>query len=354
MDRPNLHEEILKEIPEEIDGFQRRLMVVNDFVIIEYSKSFNAGRYLGMKPKMEDVLFEVYGRTIEECVLEIKDKLHLDNIIKNEFPDFLNVPIYPLLGFEGQPQLVKPIQLGYVLKPHENYYHIVVATTNLDRDINYITNIVAGAVEEIKKGEIVNYSLSNQGLTLQAKNSTFTKMVYLFTRETNVSTTSITETFNSIGCNALLIDDDYINNVQENKRPDFFICHDYRDKEAVATPLYNELTAKKAKVWYDDYSLTVGDSLSEKLEEGIRECRYGILIVSKYLLENKSWGKYEIQSFISKQVSENRTLILPVWHSVTKGDIAKVNHWLADKKALIYSNSNIEVIANNLINKLNS
>lgn len=347
------NEELLKELPEEINGFQRRVMHLDNFVVIEYSKSFNAGRFLGMKPKMEDVLFEAYGTSVASCVAEIKDKLHLDHTIKAEFPGFLNIPMYPLLGFEGISQLVKPIQLGYVIKPHENYYHIAIASTNLERDINYVVKVVERAVEEIKKGEIVNYRLSNNGIDLHGKDSTFTKMVYLFTRKTNISKSLISNAFNSIGCKVLVIDDDYIYAVNEKKRPDFFICHDYRDKEAVATPLYNELSRKQAKVWYDDYSLMVGDSLSEKLQEGIRECRYGILIVSKNLLENTSWAKYELQSFIGKQVSQNKTVILPVWYNITKKDVASVSEWLAEKSAEIF-NDNIEAIANNLIIRLNS
>ena len=52
---------------------------------------------------------------------------------------------------------------------------------------------------------------------------------------------------------------------EETERWDFFISHASEDKEVIAGPLADTLKGKGLAVWYDDFSLTVGDSLRESI-----------------------------------------------------------------------------------------
>ena len=45
------------------------------------------------------------------------------------------------------------------------------------------------------------------------------------------------------------------------KKWDLFICHASEDKEVVARPLAEYLREKGYRVWYDEFSLKIGDSL---------------------------------------------------------------------------------------------
>lgn len=49
---------------------------------------------------------------------------------------------------------------------------------------------------------------------------------------------------------------------------DAFISHANEDKEAFVSALASELESAGLKVWYDNATLTMGDSLREKIDEG--------------------------------------------------------------------------------------
>ena len=49
---------------------------------------------------------------------------------------------------------------------------------------------------------------------------------------------------------------------------DIFICHASEDKEAIARPLANALKQAGLDVWYDEFTLTLGDSLRRKIDHG--------------------------------------------------------------------------------------
>ena len=67
---------------------------------------------------------------------------------------------------------------------------------------------------------------------------------------------------------------------------DVFICHASEDKDAVARPLAEALREWHLDVWYDEFSMKVGDSLREAIDRGLASCRYGVVIVSPAFLRS--------------------------------------------------------------------
>ena len=57
---------------------------------------------------------------------------------------------------------------------------------------------------------------------------------------------------------------------------DYFISHASEDKNQVAKPLAEALTMNGCSVWYDDFSLSIGDSLSESIDKGLANSRWGM------------------------------------------------------------------------------
>ena len=53
-----------------------------------------------------------------------------------------------------------------------------------------------------------------------------------------------------------------------DNRPQAFISHDFGDKEVVARPLAIALSKLRCPVWYDEFSLKIGESLRESIEKG--------------------------------------------------------------------------------------
>ena len=115
--------------------------------------------------------------------------------------------------------------------------------------------------------------------------------------------------------------------------PDLFISHASEDKEAIALPLADRLIQLGYDVWYDDYSLILGDSLRGKVDEGLASCRYGVVILSPHFLE-KPWPVLELDALIAREVNERVKRVLPVWHNVDYPSVARVSPSLAGRLAV--------------------
>lgn len=56
--------------------------------------------------------------------------------------------------------------------------------------------------------------------------------------------------------------------------------HASEDKAALARPLAERLRAEHVEVWYDEFSLSVGDSLRRSIDRGLSQSRFGIVVLS--------------------------------------------------------------------------
>jgi|GEM_PF-1429840 len=112
---------------------------------------------------------------------------------------------------------------------------------------------------------------------------------------------------------------------------DVFICHASEDKNDVVDPLARELQGKNLKVWYDKWVLKIGDRLLEKIDKGLAQSRYGVVVLSPHFLK-KEWPKNELEGLIQKEVNGQK-VILPVWHNVTGKDLLSYSPILAGRVA---------------------
>ena len=94
---------------------------------------------------------------------------------------------------------------------------------------------------------------------------------------------------------------------------DLFVSHASEDKDDIVKPLVEELESHGLKVWYDEFELKIGDSLSESIDKGIIHSKNGLIIISDNFL-NKDWTDYELKSFIMKEIEQGGN-ILPIWHN---------------------------------------
>ena len=116
------------------------------------------------------------------------------------------------------------------------------------------------------------------------------------------------------------------------RRFDAFICHASEDKLKVARPLAERLQRDGSEIWYDEFSLSYGDSLSRSIDYGLSRSDYGIVILSKRFFQKK-WPRHELNALISKQVRKNKRIILPIWHYISAKEIAKYSEMMADSYA---------------------
>ncbi len=111
-----------------------------------------------------------------------------------------------------------------------------------------------------------------------------------------------------------------------------FICHVSEDKDDFVAPLAAELR-EKYEVWYDDYELRLGDSLPERIDDGLKRCDFGIVILSKAFFAKKKWARAELDGLFALEIKRGK-IILPVWKGVTSDDVAEYSPMLASKIAV--------------------
>jgi hypothetical protein len=116
-------------------------------------------------------------------------------------------------------------------------------------------------------------------------------------------------------------DQAYANSRAEQEKPLAFISHDSRDKDDIARPLAQELTRILGRVWFDEYSLRIGDSLRESIERGLKECKRCVLILTPNFLSNTGWTKTEFNSIFTRELIERKNVVMPVWAGVSEKEV---------------------------------
>lgn len=112
-----------------------------------------------------------------------------------------------------------------------------------------------------------------------------------------------------------------------------FISHASEDKAEVARPLAERLAAQGIKVWYDEFTLTLGDSLTREIDRGLTQCDFGVVILSPSFF-GKEWPRRELEALHSRETIEGRKRILPVWHQLEAAEVAGHSPLLASRLAV--------------------
>lgn len=133
---------------------------------------------------------------------------------------------------------------------------------------------------------------------------------------------------------------------EHEKEYDVFISHASEDKDEVARPLAEALRENGLTVWYDEFELRIGDSLRRKIDKGIANSNFGIIVISRDFI-SKGWTNYELDGLITRAVNGEQTM-LPVWHNVTKREVINYSPSLADKLARSTTEFTVEEIADEI------
>lgn len=226
-----------------------------------------------------------------------------------------------------------------------NVQHIGIVTDSVgDEFTEYPYTIKKELTETIETVIIYSGNSSIDDNGNESKNLVFSKSVYVYANEFSVSKERMKKHFNDSGLLLFFRDKNYWRQYMESKKPDLFICHDSRDKEVFARPLAEELSKRLLKVWYDKYSLSIGDSLIDKIDEGLRECEFAIIVISQNFLARKKWTNREFRSLATKEINSGKKVILPIWLNVSQSEVANYSLDLVDKFAL-RADQGIEKIA---------
>lgn len=125
---------------------------------------------------------------------------------------------------------------------------------------------------------------------------------------------------------------------------DLFICHASEDKESIVRPLAEALRLENVEVWYDEFTLKLGDSIRRSIDKGLSQSRFGVVILSKAFFEKK-WPQYELDGLAEREMKGKDRIILPVWHNITHNEVMAYSPELAGRKAVLSSEGLKKVVS---------
>jgi hypothetical protein len=120
-----------------------------------------------------------------------------------------------------------------------------------------------------------------------------------------------------------------------------FIAHAFEDKAPFVRPLALKLR-KEFEIWFEEFSLNLGDNLAAKIGGGLRACDFGIVVLSQNFFE-KNWPKAELDALFGLE-ERNHKLLLPVWLEIDEAHIRKFSAALADRTASLESRGMEQVV----------
>lgn len=111
-----------------------------------------------------------------------------------------------------------------------------------------------------------------------------------------------------------------------------FLSHSSRDKSFIRQ-LATDLKANGVQVWLDEQNIKVGDSIPDKISQGLAESDYFLFAASKNSVDSE-WVKRELNSALVTEVESRAVHVLPL-----KLDDSKIPGAVKDKKYADFSKS---------------
>jgi hypothetical protein len=96
-----------------------------------------------------------------------------------------------------------------------------------------------------------------------------------------------------------------------------------------------------------NFSLRLGDSIRRALDKGLKQSRFGIVVLSKAFFD-KQWPQYELDGLVEREMKGKDKVILPVWHGVKHNDVMRYSPCLAGRRA-VSSADGIEKVVHEIL-----
>ena len=127
-------------------------------------------------------------------------------------------------------------------------------------------------------------------------------------------------------------------------KKDIFLCHASEDKAEVVTPLVKALDDSGITYWYDQAEIKWGDSITQKVNDGLKISRYVVVIISEAFI-SKNWPQRELNSALNVEASNGDVRVLPLLLGPerVKNLIIKKYPLLSDKAYIVW-NENVDAV----------
>jgi hypothetical protein len=88
-----------------------------------------------------------------------------------------------------------------------------------------------------------------------------------------------------------------------------FISYNHKDRHFVEN-LAENLVAAKHHIWIDRWELSLGDSLTQRIQGALTKAHAILVIVSKNSVDSE-WCKRELNAGLVRELEEKQTLVMP-------------------------------------------
>src|SRR2546421_3212159 len=92
---------------------------------------------------------------------------------------------------------------------------------------------------------------------------------------------------------------------------DVFICHAHVDKATHAGPLNEALNMRGISCWVDEAQILPGESIVEKINDGLRSSRFVVVIITDEFLD-RNWPQKELNAALSREIRTGEVVVVPL------------------------------------------
>lgn len=124
---------------------------------------------------------------------------------------------------------------------------------------------------------------------------------------------------------------------------DVFLSHANVDKLDFVNELKDSFNKLGIKVFYDSDSIEWGDKWKDRIQQGLDNCRFGVIVISENFF-GREWTEKELKALLSRQNKSGQKLILPILYNVSIGSIYTKYKKLSDIQFLDSSEFDIKDI----------
>lgn len=117
---------------------------------------------------------------------------------------------------------------------------------------------------------------------------------------------------------------------------DVFVSHANDNKEEFVNVLTAGLSRLDISIWYDANILDWGDNWKLQIANGLKKCRFGIVVISPEFL-GREWTEKELNELLQRQNASGEKVILPLLYKMTIDDLKNSYPKVADFQAMVVS-----------------
>jgi TIR domain len=117
----------------------------------------------------------------------------------------------------------------------------------------------------------------------------------------------------------------FVGHTERAEMPRVFLSYSSMDK-GLANRLASDLRDEGIDVWFDEWRIRVGDSITQAIQHGLADADFVLVLLSTHSVAS-GWVQKEWQSQIGREAEGKGTIILPI-----RLDACEIPPLLADKK----------------------